>query len=130
MDMIDAALLRPGRLDLKVSVSLPTPGERADILRKTVRKSGMAVESGVVDDIVSRGLISDDHNPADISAICNSAYLSAVHEAVRGKRAGEVGEGDVVVTEGHFLDAIIATKPSSVKVGEEEFAVGQRVAFH
>ena len=46
MDMIDAALLRPGRLDLKVEVALPTKGERADILRKIVKKNDMNVQDG------------------------------------------------------------------------------------
>ena len=46
MDMIDAALLRPGRLDLKVEVALPTSGERVDILRKIVKKNGMNVQDG------------------------------------------------------------------------------------
>ena len=85
----------------------------------------------MLETIISQGLLRDDHNPADLSAICNSAYLAAVHEAIRGRRAGEVGKEDVIVSEKHFLDAIIATKPSSVKIAEEDqFGVGQRVAFH
>ncbi|KOS21887.1 putative AAA domain-containing protein [Escovopsis weberi] len=32
-DMIDAAMLRPGRLSVRLFVDLPTPDERADILR-------------------------------------------------------------------------------------------------
>ena len=85
----------------------------------------------MLETIISQSLLSDSHNPADVSAICNSAYLAAVHDAIRGREAGEVGKGDVVVSEKHFLDAIVATKPSSVKVGEEEkFGVGRRVAFH
>ena len=38
-DMIDPAMLRPGRLDKLLYVELPTPGERFDILSKLTKKT-------------------------------------------------------------------------------------------
>jgi ribosome biogenesis ATPase len=41
-DMIDPALLRPGRLDKLLYVPLPTPEGRAQILRTLTRKTPLA----------------------------------------------------------------------------------------
>jgi len=38
-DIIDPAMLRPGRLDRPLFVELPTPPEREDILRKLTQKT-------------------------------------------------------------------------------------------
>lgn len=41
-DLIDAALLRPGRLDRAIFCGLPTTPERAEILRALARKLPLA----------------------------------------------------------------------------------------
>ena len=41
-DMLDPAMLRPGRLDKLLYVPLPTPHERVDILRTSVRRMPLA----------------------------------------------------------------------------------------
>ena len=41
-DMIDPAMLRPGRLDKLLYVELPTPAERLDILTKLTKKTPLA----------------------------------------------------------------------------------------
>lgn len=44
-DIIDSAVLRPGRLDKILYVGLPTPGDRVDILRALTKVSN-------IDDII------------------------------------------------------------------------------
>lgn len=46
-DMIDEALLRPGRLDSSIFVDLPGPEERADILTTLVRSRSMKITTGL-----------------------------------------------------------------------------------
>ena len=129
--MIDAALLRPGRLDLKIEVNLPSKPERSDILKRIISKNSLHVDVGVVETAVATGALHDGYNAADIQAVCNSAYLAAVHSAIEGKKPGEVKEEQVKITAKHFFEAVRATKPSSVKIVEdEEFKVSSRVAFH
>ncbi|GMH72840.1 hypothetical protein TrST_g8688 [Triparma strigata] len=131
IDMIDAALLRPGRLDLKIEVNLPSKPERSDILKRIISKNSLHVDVGVVETAVATGALHDGYNAADIQAVCNSAYLAAVHSAIEGKKPGEVKEEQVKITAKHFFEAVRATKPSSVKIVEdEEFKVSSRVAFH
>jgi len=116
LDMIDAALLRPGRLDLKIEVGLPGRKEREDILRKTVKKNKIEVMGGVLDKVgkskilEQRGEGGKVYNGADVAAIVNTAYLKAVHEIIDGGKKGE--ERKVVLRYEHFLEAVKDTKCS------------------
>lgn len=53
-EMIDPAMLRPGRLDKLLMVPLPTPPERVAIMRTLVRKTPTPPGGVAVDDIVAR----------------------------------------------------------------------------
>ena len=60
-DMIDPALLRPGRLDKKVLCGFPKEEERRDIVRVLARKMEITVEEEVVEEVVqTEGLSGAD----------------------------------------------------------------------
>ncbi|HEY0839809.1 MAG TPA: CDC48 family AAA ATPase [Vulgatibacter sp.] len=77
-DLIDPALLRPGRFDLLVEVPLPDRDARREIF--SVHLRGKPVEEGVDrDDLATR---SEGFSGADIQAVCNQAAWDAVRRVI------------------------------------------------
>lgn len=98
-DMIDPALLRPGRFDIKVIIPPPNAFDRLAILKvHTIKKhlaKGFSIET-----IVSR---TEGLSGADLAAICQNAALNAVRERVHH---GQKMEAAVVLQPHHFEAAL------------------------
>eukprot|EP00769_Ergobibamus_cyprinoides_P001254 gnl/Ergobibamus_cyprinoides/2272.p1 GENE.gnl/Ergobibamus_cyprinoides/2272~~gnl/Ergobibamus_cyprinoides/2272.p1 ORF type:complete len:133 (+),score=34.24 gnl/Ergobibamus_cyprinoides/2272:74-472(+) len=73
-DVLDPALLRPGRLDRKVEIPLPSDQARYDILR--IHAGKMKLSEGLDFDPIVK--LSDGMNGADLRNICTEAGLFAV----------------------------------------------------
>ncbi len=73
-DVLDAALLRPGRFDRQIMVPLPTQDERRDILKVHFKDKKMSDDVDV--DIVARG--TPGMAGADLANLVNEAALFAV----------------------------------------------------
>lgn len=83
-DMIDPALLRPGRFDVRVEISLPDETERLAILRVQTRSKPLAKE-------VSLEALAADTTGltgADLSAVCQVGALNAIRERVESAADG------------------------------------------
>jgi len=77
-DIIDPALMRPGRLDQLVYIPLPDKASRLDILKACLRKSPIAKD-------VSIDMIADATNKfsgADLTEICQRACKYAIRESI------------------------------------------------
>ena len=75
-DVLDPALLRPGRLDRKIEIPLPNESGRVDILKihsKPVTKKGEI-------DFESLGKITDGFNGADLRNVCTEAGMFAIRD--------------------------------------------------
>ncbi len=75
-DVLDPALLRPGRLDRKVEIPLPNDAARVDILKihaKQISKYGSV-------DYDSISKICEDFNGADLRNVCTEAGMFAIRE--------------------------------------------------
>ena len=78
-DVLDSALLRPGRFDRKLTFNLPEKSERKDMFEYYLKK--IKVEPEEVDEIsteLSRASLG--FTGADISNICNESSIIAVRE--------------------------------------------------
>ncbi len=75
-DILDPALLRPGRFDRLVYVSMPNRESRTEILR--IHAAGMSVADDV--DFEHLAALTEDANGADLKAIVMEAGMSAVRE--------------------------------------------------
>lgn len=85
-DLIDPALLRPGRLDKSLLCDMPSRADRADIIKAVSEKLKMTDEvASRVDEIASR---TEGLSGADIQAVVYNAHLEAVHDAL-GDRTSE-----------------------------------------
>ncbi len=72
-DVLDPALLRPGRFDRQVTVALPDRSGRFDILKVHVRGKPLAAEV----DLLSVAKVTVGFSGADIANLANEAALTA-----------------------------------------------------
>jgi transitional endoplasmic reticulum ATPase len=100
-DLIDPALLRPGRFEKLVYVPMPDAAARKEIF--TVHMRGMKTDKIDVDHLVKR---TEGYSGADIEAVVRKAGLLVIREVVTGKKK----EGRVGMK--HFDAALEKVKPS------------------
>ncbi|MBP1927872.1 proteasome regulatory subunit [Methanolinea mesophila] len=93
VDMLDPALLRPGRFDRVIAIPLPDRDARREILKIHSRKMNM---KGVdLDTIVS---MTENTTGAELQAICREAGMAAVRREASG------------VSQQDFIDAVKKVK--------------------
>ncbi|NUE03228.1 CDC48 family AAA ATPase [Halorubraceae archaeon YAN] len=109
-DLIDSALLRPGRLDRHVHVPVPDEEARRAIFAVHTEHKPLA-EDVDLDSLARR---TDGYVGADIEALCREASMAASREFIRSVKPEEIGEsvGNVRVTMQHFENALDEVNPS------------------
>jgi transitional endoplasmic reticulum ATPase len=106
-DLIDSALLRPGRFEKHIYVPLPDKSARKEVFK--VHLKGVKVDKSVkLDKLVQK---SEGYSGADIEALVRKAGIMAIRDVV-GKKTKKA-----VVKMKHFEQALESVKPS---VGKEE----------
>jgi len=78
LDMLDPAVLRPGRFDEVIEIPMPDEKDRAEIFRVHLRDKPL--EKGI--DPAALGKRTEGCSGAEIAGVCNRAALSAVRRAV------------------------------------------------
>lgn len=114
-DILDPALLRPGRFDRQILVPLPTQDERREILAVHFRDKRIADDVDI--DVIARG--TPGMSGADLANLVNEAALFAVR---RG--AHEVHKEDFDAARDRVL---MGLKRESLALSEEEKEI---VAYH
>ncbi len=97
-ELIDPALLRPGRLERLVYVPPPDGAARADILRAAARNTPLADDV----DLDALGADLDGYSAADCAAVLREAALAAMRESLDATE----------VTAAHVAAARAAVPPS------------------
>jgi cell division protease FtsH len=114
-DILDSALLRPGRFDRQIMVPLPTQEERIDILKVHFRDKKIADDVNIA--VVARG--TPGMSGADLANLVNEAALFAVRR------------GETAVHREDFEDArdrvLMGLKRPTVVMNEEE---KEHTAYH
>jgi len=85
-DLVDPALLRPGRLDKQLLCGFPNAPERSDIMRTIAKK--MEFEHSALEDLDRIAALPEAElfTGADLQAILYSAQLCAIHEQIPGEK--------------------------------------------
>ncbi len=101
LDLVDPAVLRPGRLGVRIAVPLPDFEDRVEVLRIHLRD--VPLDRGLAVDVVAERLASraEGLSGADLRAIVERSKLIALGE----QRA----EDRVVITREHLLQALALT---------------------
>jgi len=106
-DLIDAALLRPGRFDEVVLVPPPDEKARLDILK--VHTRNMALDDDV--NLVDISKKTEGYSGADIEALCRKAGVIALHENIKIEK----------VSKRHFEAALNKVNPSTTPQTKEYY---------
>ncbi|KAG8443807.1 hypothetical protein GDO86_009116 [Hymenochirus boettgeri] len=114
-DIIDPAILRPGRLDKILYVGLPPPVDRFAIL-KTITKDGTRppLESDVNLEMIACDERCDCFTGADLSALVREASISALRQQM-ALQDPPSNRGQIKVNQRNFEEAFGKVKPSVSK---------------
>jgi transitional endoplasmic reticulum ATPase len=108
-DLVDDALLRPGRLDRHVHVSIPDAAARREIFRIHTQEKPLAADVDM-DELIAR---TDGYVGVDIETICREAATAAVRERINARKAGNATQGDTFeIRMNHFEQAFAEVEPS------------------
>ncbi|UNI14556.1 Peroxisome biosynthesis protein pex1 [Purpureocillium takamizusanense] len=82
-DLIDPALLRPGRLDKSLLCDMPAEEDRLDIIKSLFQKVRLSVELTESDDALREvARRTDGFSGADLQALVSNAQLEAIHDVL------------------------------------------------
>ncbi|CAO3595416.1 unnamed protein product [Absidia cylindrospora] len=113
-DMIDPAMLRPGRLDKLLYVELPTPGERLDILTKLSK--GTPLGSNVSLQSVADDQRCEGFSGADLASLVRESAVASLRSKFyqHGKTVLDktATADDIFVTMENFDTAFTRVSPS------------------
>ena len=139
-DLIDPALLRPGRLDNLLFCDFPDAADRVDIMRCLSRKLHMGPDVDLVE--IASDAVLEGYSGADLGAILADAQLFAAHEALELNetsglvisrdhitRALETSRPSVSERDARRLEAVYAKFRQGGGVDEAELRQGQKVSF-
>ncbi len=118
-DMLDRALLRPGRFDRLIYVPVPDKEARKEIFKIHLRGKPIA-EDVNLDTLAEK---TDGYTGADIEAVCNEATMLAIREYIQSGKNPENPE-DAKIEMKHFEEALKRIKPLS----KEEREMYERMA--
>ncbi|KAK4507323.1 hypothetical protein PRZ48_001058 [Zasmidium cellare] len=111
-EMIDEAMLRPGRLGLPLFVDLPGPPERVDIMRALTRTKRWTFTDDMAAIVQSKDC--DGYSGADLGELLKQAITAAIRQKV------------AVVTADHFATAVKKIGKGSVKDMAVYYALNER----
>jgi len=106
-DIVDTALLRPGRFDRIVLVGVPDKASRKKIFE--VHTKGMALAKDIkIDELVN---LTENYVGADIESVCREAAMLALRKDIETKE----------VTMEFFKEALKKVRPSVNKEIEDAY---------
>ncbi|KAK3009036.1 hypothetical protein RJ639_014620 [Escallonia herrerae] len=112
-DLLDAALLRPGRLDRLLFCDFPSQYERLDILTVLSKKLPLASDTDL--DVIAR--MTEGFSGADLQALLSDAQLAAVHDFLSSKDNEQPGKLPVITNS--LLRTIASKARPSVSENEK-----------
>jgi len=112
-DLLDSALLRPGRFDKLLMVPIPDSKTRLEIFRVHTKDMPLADDVNL-DELVSE---TDGFTGADVEGFCREAAMEALREAF--EKGESIDEKKVEAK--HFREALKKTSPSLEKGVQDSY---------
>ena len=122
IDMVDPALVRPGRFDKTIGIPLPNKEARAQIL--TLNLEGKQKDKDVVVDRLVE--MTEGFSGADVAALVNTAVSMVLQEYVAKYPKPEDAKAHIkeaIVTMDHFKEAVKKVRSSRESKPMEKVAV-------
>jgi len=125
-DMIDPALLRPGRIDRLIYVMPPDRDSRLEIFKVHTAKTPLDVDV----DLETLADDTSDFTGADIASVCNEATILSIREYVTsGKSTDDESIKQLKVGYHNFRDAMTRVKPYSKKELEKYKKISENFIY-
>ncbi|MEM3077832.1 MAG: CDC48 family AAA ATPase [Candidatus Nitrosotenuis sp.] len=126
-DMIDPALLRPGRFDKIIQIPMPDKDSRRQILEISSKNIPIVTDKNDLDYVNLDKIadITDGMSGADVAAIPNTAVSLVIHECLDKhptKEELEKATNTAKVTMKHFEEAVKKVKT------QKDLKIGQKIA--
>ncbi|CAN0444338.1 unnamed protein product [Ascophyllum nodosum] len=119
-ELIDPAMLRPGRLDRLLYVPLPSPADRVSILRAL--STTVSLGPDVDFETIGQSRKAEGFSGADLAALLREAGLDVLR---RLKNNEAVEGGGTIITTENFENAFLRTQPS-VSAVDRDFYVSMK----
>jgi transitional endoplasmic reticulum ATPase len=119
-DMVDTALLRPGRLDRLLYIPPPDEKSRVEIFR--IHTEGKPLGPDI--DFQALAKHTPDYVGADIEAVCREAAMMAIRDYISGNMSPEEAKAkaaDIRITMKHFDAALKKIKPSASRESMKQY---------
>ena len=125
-DMIDPALLRPGRFDKIIQIPLPDKDSRLSILKINAEKIPIIADANDPTHVNLEKIaeLTDGMSGADVAAIANTAVSLVIHEYLDSHpdaKEIEKSSAEAKVTMKHFEEAVKKVRE------QKDLKVGQKV---
>ena len=125
-DILDPAVMRPGRLDQLIYIPLPDYGSRLNVFKASLRKSPVAPDVS----LEKMAQSTEGFSGADITEICQRAAKNAIRDSIAAgvSRAKAIASGEIdenapfddpvpFIRKDHFEEAMSRARRS---VGDED----------
>jgi len=107
LDLLDPAVLRPGRFDEVIEIPLPDEPGRREIFEAQLRTKPLGARVNAADLAAQ----TEGFSGADIHAVCHKAALRAVRRAVEAERTKPEVRADVTIELGDLTTALLEVHP-------------------
>jgi ribosome biogenesis ATPase len=119
-ELIDPAMLRPGRLDKLLYVPLPGSEDRASIMKALCKSAN--IEEGVDVQELAKGSRANGYSGADLSALLREAGLACLKENTADKLLASYDKDKKIqIEKRHFEQAFHSVMPSVSKEDQLEY---------
>jgi len=118
IDIVDPALLRPGRFDKLLSVPIPDLDARKDILRIHLEKKPLT-EDVKIDQLAEK---TEGYTGADLAALCNTTAMLVIKEHITKSKTIEKAKEklkDLKITMKDFEKTLEKMKPSATRIQQQ-----------
>ena len=126
-DIIDTALLRPGRFDKLLYIKNPDEEARKEIFKIHLKKKPLADDVDI-DELAKK---TENYTGADIAAVCNQAVMEGIREYI--KKYGKVDKEELKklkVERRHIEKALEKAKPISKNDLEKYTKISEKFDQH
>ncbi|KAM3734281.1 hypothetical protein ACB098_10G003700 [Castanea mollissima] len=103
-EMMDRAILRPGRFGKLLYVPLPSPDERGKILKALARKK--PIDASVDLSSIGRMEACENFSGADLGALMNEAAMVALEDRLKSTDQSTLGATSLTIKSTHFEQAV------------------------
>jgi transitional endoplasmic reticulum ATPase len=114
LDMVDTALLRPGRFDKLLNVPIPDLEARKEILKIHLKNKPLTKDVNV-DQLAEK---TEGYSGADLAALCNTAAMLVIKEHITKSKTIEKAKEklkDLKISMKYFDKTLEKLKPSSTR---------------